>query len=103
NIVASAAGKPTTPFKYKDKGIMAMIGRNAAVAEMGKNRHEVHGRVAFLMWLGVHVTLLTGVRTQVDAFIEWAWDYFSPTRSAEVLDRPEARHIDWGDADETAP
>ncbi len=97
NIVADLAGKERTPFKYKDKGIMAMIGRNAAVAEVGKHRHEVHGTVAFLMWLGVHAALLSGVRPKVDAFIEWAWDYFTPTRSSQVLDRSDAVHIDWGE------
>jgi NADH dehydrogenase len=97
NILADLAGKKRTPFHYKDKGIMAMIGHRAAVAEMGKNRHEVHGTVAFLMWLGVHATLMTGVRTRVDAFIEWAWDYFSPTRGPQVLDRSDAARIDWGE------
>jgi NADH dehydrogenase len=76
---------------------LAMIGRNAAVAEIGKNRHEVHGKVAFLMWLGMHATLMTGIRTRVDAFIDWAWDYFSPTRASQVLDRSDAPRIDWGD------
>ena len=56
---------------------MAMIGHNAAVAEVGKRRHEVDGTVAFMMWLGVHATLMTGVRPRVNAFMDWAWDYFS--------------------------
>ena len=43
---------------------MAMIGRNEAVAEVGKRRHEVHGTVAFVMWLGVHASLMTGVRAR---------------------------------------
>jgi len=95
NILADAAGEPRTPFRYKDKGIMAMIGRNAAVAEVGRHRHEVHGTVAFMMWLGVHAGLMTGVRPRVDAFIDWAWDYFSPTRASQVLDSSDARRIDW--------
>ena len=99
NIRADAAGKARRPFHYKDKGIMAMIGRNAAVAEVGKNRHEVHGTVAFLMWLGVHASLMTGIRPRIDAFVNWAWDEFSPTRASQVLDRSERRRIDWGDDD----
>ena len=63
NILADVAGKERKPFHYKDKGIMAMIGRNEAVAEVGKRRHEVHGTVAFVMWLGVHASLMTGMRT----------------------------------------
>ena len=46
--------QPRTPFEYHDKGIMAMIGRNAAVAEVGAHRHELHGAIAFAAWLGVH-------------------------------------------------
>ena len=99
NILADLHGKERTPFRYKDKGIMAMIGRNAAVAEVGKHRHEVHGTVAFMMWLGVHAALMTGVRPRVDAFVEWAWDYFSPTRASQVLDRSDAPRIDWSEDD----
>ncbi len=95
NIVAAAAGRTPKPFRYKDKGIMAMIGHNSAVAEVGKGRHEVDGTVAFLMWLGVHATLMTGVRPRVDAFIDWAWDYFSPSRASQPLDRSDAPRIDW--------
>ena len=59
NILRELRGKPTKPFVYKDKGIMAMIGRNAAVAEVGKHRHQVEGPVAFAAWLGVHAMLLS--------------------------------------------
>jgi NADH dehydrogenase len=100
NILADIEGKSRSDFKYHDKGIMAMIGRNAAVAEMGKRRHELHGAVAFAAWLGVHAWLLTGVRQRVDAFIAWGWDYFSTTRGPAILDHPDEGKIDWGD-DET--
>ncbi len=88
-------GKAPRPFRYKDKGIMAMIGHNSAVAEVGKGRHEVDGTVAFLMWLGVHATLMTGVRPRVDAFMDWAWDYFSTSRASQPLDRSDTPRIDW--------
>jgi NADH:ubiquinone reductase (H+-translocating) len=52
NIAAAIAGEPEEPFRYLDKGIMAMIGRNAAVAEVGEHRHELQGPVAFAAWLG---------------------------------------------------
>ena len=73
NILADIAGKPRKPFHYHDKGIMAMIGRGAAVAEVGPHRHELHGAIAFAAWLGVHAALMTGVRNRVDAFIAWGW------------------------------
>jgi NADH:quinone reductase (non-electrogenic) len=99
NILAEIAGKPREPFDYHDKGIMAMIGRGAAVAEMGEHRHELHGAVAFAAWLGVHAWLMSGVRQRVDAFISWAWNYHGKSRAAQVLERSDAAHIDWGDDD----
>ncbi len=102
NIRAEIDGKGRTPFRYHDKGIMAMIGRNAAVAEVGEHRHELHGPIAFSAWLGVHVVLLSGVRHRVDAFVSWAWDYFTKNRASQVLDRPDQVHIRWDSDDEDA-
>jgi NADH dehydrogenase len=98
NIVADIAGKPRTPFRYHDKGIMAMIGRGSAVAEMGAHHHELHGRVAFAAWLGVHAWLMSGVRNKVDAFIAWAWDFLGSSRGTSIID-PQGARIDWGDDD----
>jgi NADH dehydrogenase len=100
NVLADCAGRSRSDFKYHDQGIMAMIGRNAAVAEMGKHRHELHGAVAFAAWLGVHAWLLTGVRQRIDAFISWGWDYFSTARGPAILDRPDEGQIDWGDGED---
>jgi NADH:quinone reductase (non-electrogenic) len=95
NIVLEAAGRPTKPFHYVDKGIMAMIGRNAAVAEVGPQRRHFHGAIAFVAWLGVHLALLTNMRAKIEALIEWAWDYFAKARSNPILDRVEQANIDW--------
>ncbi len=100
NIKADIAGKDRHDFDYHDKGIMAMIGRNAAVAEVGEHRHELHGPIAFSAWLGVHVVLLSGMKHRADAFVSWAWDYFSKTRGSQVLDRTGAGRIDWDGDDE---
>ena len=97
NVLADAAGRPRAPFHYHDKGIMAMIGKGAAIAEVGPHRHELHGVIAFSAWLGVHASLMTGVRNRVDAFIAWGWDSFTAARGPQVLDDPEAARIDWGD------
>ena len=95
NVLADFAGKPRKPFDYHDKGIMAMIGRGAAVAEVGPHRHELHGHVAHTAWLGVHAGLMTGVRNRVDAFLAWGLDAFSSGRGPQVLDRSEDARIDW--------
>jgi NADH dehydrogenase len=95
SILADRAGKPRKAFHYHDKGIMAMIGRGAAVAEVGPHRHELHGVIAFSSWLGVHAMLMSGVRNRIDAFINWGWDYFGKSRGPQVLDRSDAARIDW--------
>ena len=95
NILRELRGEAALPFAYKDKGIMAMIGRNAAVAEVGKKRHQVEGPVAFAAWLGVHAMLLSGAHSKADAFLSWAWDYFDRDHAAirrGVLD-PEADRL----------
>jgi NADH dehydrogenase len=97
------AGRPTQPFRYKDKGIMAMIGRNAAVAEVGMRRHQVDGPVAFAAWLGVHATLLSGAHSRTDAFLSWAWDYFDRDHAAIVEASTDPSRIAWGDEDADRP
>ena len=99
NILADVEGKSRKPFKYKDKGIMAMIGRKAAVAEMGENRHEVNGRLAFAAWLGVHAQLLSNAGAEINAFLAWADDFYLRPhhRSADLLDpeKVDTPRIDW--------
>jgi NADH:ubiquinone reductase (H+-translocating) len=96
NILATSAGRPRRPFRYVDKGMMAMIGRGAAIA-VGPWRRELHGLPAFGAWLGVHAVLMTGIRNRIEAFIDWGWDYVSHNRGPQVLDRSEAAEIDWAD------
>ncbi len=97
SIIARIAGDAAPDFRYHDKGIMAMIGRNAAIAELGPHHHELHGTVAFSAWLGVHAWLMSGSRSRVDAFISWAWDELSHNRGPGVIEDPDAVRIDWGD------
>jgi len=97
NIVADFNNEPRKDFAYKDKGIMAMIGRGAAIAEVGEDHHEVHGQLAHMAWLGVHAALMTGARAKIEAVIDWGWDRFSKTGGPHVLDRGDAARIDWDD------
>jgi NADH dehydrogenase len=102
NILADAAGRDREPFRYHDKGIMAMIGRGSAVAEVGNKHHELHGPVAFASWLGVHAWLMSGVRQRVDAFVSWGWDFMGSNRDDALID-PDRPPIDWGDDDVDEP
>ena len=97
SILADIEGKRTPSFHYHDKGIMAMIGRDAAIAELGEHRHELHGHLAFTTWLGVHAALMSGVRTKVDLFVSWAWDEFSRNRAPSLIDDEDQARIDWSD------
>ncbi len=109
NILADFEGKQRTDFAYRDKGIMAMIGHGAAIAEVGKQHHEIHGQLAHMAWLGVHASLMTGARAKIEAIIDWSWDRFSKAGGPHVLDRGDAAQIDWEDdqivasAAQTAP
>jgi NADH dehydrogenase len=87
NILADLKGEGRQSFHYHDKGIMAMIGRKAAVAEIGEHRHELHGRLAFAAWLGVHAQLLANAGAELNAFLSWADEFYlrSHHRSAELL------------------
>jgi NADH dehydrogenase len=104
NIVRALRGDPGQPFVYKDKGIMAMIGRNAAVAEVGKHRHQVEGPLAFAAWLGVHAMLLSGVHSKVDTFLAWGWDYFDRDHAATVeATTATPQRLAWADHGEDVP
>ena len=103
NILRELRGEPTKPFTYKDKGIMAMIGRNAAVAEVGKRHHQVEGPVAFAAWLGVHAMLLSGAHSKTDAFLTWAWDYFDRDHAATIEASSVPKRIAWSEDDEDVP
>jgi NADH:ubiquinone reductase (H+-translocating) len=96
NIAASIQGKEQKPFDYLDKGIMAMVGRNAAVAEVGSGHHSLTGPLAFAAWLGVHAVLLTTLHAKMAAFFEWAWTYFGNAHVEAILDfsgtTPEDMH-----------
>lgn len=87
NIRAVLEGRSTTPFVYSDRGIVAMIGRNAAVAELGSDHHELVGTFAFAAWLAIHALLLTVARARMEAIIEWAWQYFTGEHASQLIDR----------------
>lgn len=97
NILELMDGNLATPFHYHDKGIMAMIGRNAAVAEVGAHRHQVEGPVAFAAWLGLHAILLSGAHSRVDAFLNWADDYFHHDRAPDLELDGTTNRIAWAD------
>lgn len=90
-------GEMKTPFKYKDKGTMATIGRNKAIAQIGKMTFA--GRFAWWLWMLIHLISILGVRTKVTVLLNWIWNYCTYSTSLRLLMRPAKfplrRH--WGD------
>jgi NADH:ubiquinone reductase (H+-translocating) len=83
NIIRDNAGKPRKPFRYLDKGTMAVIGRSFAVTEIGKLKFA--GFFAWLTWLFVHIMYLAGYRNRVMVLINWAWSYITFKRGARLI------------------
>ena len=83
NIVCSLAGRPSMPFRYRDKGSLATIGRGAAVAHFGK--FKLTGVVAWLLWLTLHVFFLIGFRNRMFVIAHWMWALFTRQRGARLI------------------
>lgn len=89
NIQADLTGGTRLPFKYLDKGYMAMIGRGAAVAEIGRQRIQLQGPLAFVSWLLVHLALLSGFQQKLRALFSWLNGYIVHSPAQVVVGRPE--------------
>lgn len=74
---------PSRPFVYNDKGTMATVGRNRAVVELPHLR--LNGRPAWLVWMGVHLMSLLGMRNKITVFVTWVWAYFTYSSSVRLL------------------
>lgn len=85
NILGMIEGRKPQRFWYFDKGSMATIGRNKAVADL----HAVHlsGLPAWLTWAFVHIMFLVGFRNRIAVFFQWAWAYFSFNKGARLITR----------------
>lgn len=82
-IRGGLAGRPRRPFRYIDKGMLATIGRAAAVAHLG--RLKLSGFLAWMMWLFVHIVFLIGFRNRLLVLIQWAWSYLTYDRGARLI------------------
>jgi NADH dehydrogenase len=89
NILRAVAGQPLEPFRYKDYGIMATIGRNAAVGDIFGLK--ISGFLAWIFWIFLHIFWLIGFRNRFVVMTEWAWAYFSLQRRVRLItgDRSE--------------
>jgi len=82
-ILRDLQGRPREPFSYRDKGQMATIGRSRAIASTG--RMSFTGRMAWLIWLFVHVYYLVGFRNRALVLGQWAWNYLFSRRESRLI------------------
>jgi NADH:ubiquinone reductase (H+-translocating) len=86
NIVRRLDGEPGEPFRYKDLGNMATIGRNHAIADI--HGIKLHGLLAWLAWLFIHLINLIGFRNRVLVMTQWVWGYFTFHRRVRLITGP---------------
>ncbi len=84
---ARLAGRPPPkPFRYRNYGTMATIGRRAAVADFGWLKLD--GTLAWLMWGLIHVSFLIGFRNRLVVMLDWMWSYFTFQSGARLITGP---------------
>jgi len=83
NIVRILNDQATLPFRYRDKGSLATIGRAAGVADFG--RIKLSGFIAWAAWLAIHIFFLIGFRNRVLVILQWAWAYLTYQRGARLI------------------
>ena len=87
NIKKLLKQKPLKPFSYKDLGSMATIGRHRAVVDLPSWKFK--GLFAWMVWLGVHLFQLIGVKNKLFVFINWVWNYMTYDQSLRLIIRPK--------------
>jgi NADH dehydrogenase len=83
NVVRRLRGEPSRPFRYRNKGELATIGRHKAVANFGL--FSVTGYVAWFFWLFVHIMYLAGFRNRLSVLIEWGYMYLTYRRGVRLI------------------
>ena len=83
NITRILNDQPTLPFRYRDKGSLATIGRAAGVADLGPIK--LSGFIAWAAWLSIHIFFLIGFRNRVLVILQWAWSYLTYQRGARLI------------------
>ena len=83
NIKNIIQNKPQKAFSYFDKGTMATVGRNRAVAEVGN--FKLGGFLAWMAWMAVHLLMLIGFRNRLVVLVDWIWNYFSYDRGIRLI------------------
>lgn len=89
NFAAMAKGRTVIPFSYHDKGTMAIIGWNKAVADIPKPKLHFKGFIAWLMWLFIHLISLVNYRNKIRTLYNWSGSYFTRDQTLRFIVRPD--------------
>ncbi|MEO0852975.1 MAG: NAD(P)/FAD-dependent oxidoreductase, partial [Cyanobacteria bacterium J06648_11] len=82
-VMGRLQGQSTPPFRYVDQGSLAVIGRNAAVADLGKLKFS--GLPAWFIWTFVHIYYLVEFDNKLLVLMQWGWNYFTRKRGARLI------------------
>lgn len=93
NILASIRSQPRSDFHYLNKGDLATIGRNKAIANLFGGRIKLSGRTAWWMWLGIHITYLIGFRNRLSVLLQWGYAYLTYQRGVRLITRGTWRQV----------
>lgn len=85
NLLNLRQGKLAKPFRYNDKGAMATVGRNLAVVDVPKPKLHFGGFFAWLIWMGLHLMLILGVKNRFFVFSNWLYNYFTYDQSLRLI------------------
>jgi NADH dehydrogenase len=98
NILRDLRGAPAGTFRYRDRGIMATIGRRKAVAHVFGLQFS--GVIAWWLWLAVHLVALIGLRNRALVLVNWTWNYFRYDRANRLVTDLPRRTSAGGDSDD---
>lgn len=90
NMKREAAGKELISFEYVNKGSLATVGRNRAVADLPG--FKLHGFIAWVLWSFVHLFTIMGVKNRLFIFLNWSWNYFTYDQSLRLLIKPNQKN-----------
>jgi NADH:ubiquinone reductase (H+-translocating) len=89
-VAARVAGRPTEPFRYRDEGMMATVGRRSGVAQLPRGL-QLTGTLGWLAWLRLHLLRVIGFRNRASVLVNWTWNYLTYDRGHRLILEPPAR------------
>jgi NADH:ubiquinone reductase (H+-translocating) len=100
-LIARARGREMSPFRYRDFGAMATIGRKRAVAQIG--RFKINGFIAWVLWSIAHIYFLIGFRNRLAVVMNWAWNYVTFERGTRLITGISGSRIEDMERDDVVP